>query len=80
MEITYDIATLGTIVAALVGVIKGLGMPPKYAPLAAMALAAVFVYLPDSLRAGVMSTAVIGLIASGAYSYVKPDNKGKPPS
>lgn len=79
MEITYDIATLGTIVASLVGVIKGLGMPSKYAPLAAMAMAAVFVYLPEGWRSGVISTAVIGLIASGAYSYVKPE-KNKPSS
>lgn len=74
-EITYDIATLGTIVAALVGVIKGLGMPPRYAPVAAIILAAGFVYLPEGMRAGVISTAVIGLIASGAYSYVKPDKE-----
>jgi len=77
--ISYDIATLGTIVAALVGVAKGLGLPVKFAPVVAMGLAAVFVFLPEVVRQGVMMTAVIGLIATGAYSYVKPKDE-KPPS
>jgi|GEM_PF-1485133 len=78
-QLTYDIATLGTIVAALVGVTKALGLPPRYAPVAALAFASVFVFLPEGARQGVLQTAVIGLIASGAYSYVKPE-KVKPPS
>ncbi|QOT01465.1 hypothetical protein JNUCC42_21400 [Brevibacterium sp. JNUCC-42] len=37
---TYDIATLAAIVAALTGVAKGFGFPNKYAPVVAMVFSA----------------------------------------
>ncbi|QDX93653.1 hypothetical protein EEL30_15910 [Brevibacillus laterosporus] len=79
MEFTYDIATLAAIVAALTGIAKGFGIPTKYAPLAAMAISGLFVFLPDgALKANLLTTVVVGLTAAGAYSYVKPDsNEGK---
>lgn len=71
--ITYDIATLAAIVAALTGVAKGLGMSGKFAPVAAMIFAALFVFAPDgAVKDGILTTAVVGLTAAGAYSYVRP--------
>ncbi len=73
-QITYDIATIAAVVAALTGVVKSLGVPGKYAPVVAMLFSAIFVFLPDgATKQGVLMTAVIGLTAAGAYSYVKPD-------
>lgn len=79
MDVNIDIATTAAVVAAAVGVAKGLGLPSKYAPVAAMVLAGAFVYLPEGIRQGVMTAVVIGLTASGAYSYVKPEQKKPPP-
>lgn len=75
MELTYDIATLAAIVAALTGIAKGFGVPTKFAPLVAIALSGVFVFLPDgALKTNLLTTVVVGLTAAGAYSYVKPDS------
>ncbi|MFH5181170.1 hypothetical protein ACHHV8_36725 [Paenibacillus sp. TAB 01] len=70
------ILQLATIVAAYVGVIKTLGVNPKYSPLIAIAIAAVFVLVPNDIQNKVTTISVIGLTASGAYSYVKNKNGG----
>ncbi|WP_232696194.1 hypothetical protein [Brevibacillus daliensis] len=75
MDLTYDIATLAAIVAALTGVAKGFGVPSKYAPLVAILLSGVFVFIPDgAIRDNLLTTVIVGLTAAGAYSYVKPGN------
>ncbi|OXM84619.1 hypothetical protein [Paenibacillus rigui] len=71
------ILQLAAIVAAYVGVGKTLGINPKYSPLIAIAIAAVFVLVPDSMQKTITSISVIGLTASGAYSYVKNSDGGK---
>ncbi|PCN44452.1 hypothetical protein B9C88_09555 [Brevibacillus laterosporus] len=77
MEMTTDIATLAAIVAALTGVAKGFGVPNKLAPIVAMAFSALFVFLPNGeLRNNLLTAVVVGLTASGAYSYAKTDNGG----
>ncbi|WP_068793598.1 hypothetical protein [Brevibacillus laterosporus] len=78
MDMTFDIATLAAIVAALTGVAKGFGVPNKYAPIVAMAFSALFVFLPTGeIKTNLLTTVVVGLTAAGAYSYVKPDSGGK---
>jgi len=58
-------------------VCKGFGVPNKFAPLVAMAFSALFVFLPNGeVKTNLLSAVVVGLTASGAYSYVKPDNGG----
>ncbi|MED1667027.1 hypothetical protein [Brevibacillus laterosporus] len=77
MEMTTDIATLAAIVAALTGVAKGFGVPNKLAPIVAMAFSALFVFLPNGeVKTNLLSAVVVGLMASGAYSYAKTDNGG----
>lgn len=70
------ILQLAAIVAAYVGVTKTMGLNPKYSPLVALAIAAVFVLVPDGMQRTITSISVIGLTASGAYSYVKNSGGG----
>jgi hypothetical protein len=72
-----DILTLAALVAAIVGVTKGYGVPAKHSSVIAMAAAAVFVLVPTSVRDTIVMIATIGLTASGAYSYVKNKESGK---
>ena len=63
--------TLAALVAAYVGVVKGFGISRKWTHLVALAVAAVFVLVPDVVREKAVLISVIGLTASGAYQYVK---------
>jgi len=69
-----SIMTLAAIVAAVVGVVKGLGLPSKYAPLVALAVAALFELVPSGVQDKLITITVIGLTAAGAYSFTK--NRG----
>lgn len=71
-----EILELAALVAAFVGVLKGLGLKDKWAPLAATAMAAVFVLVPDGIQEKIALISVIGLTASGAYQYVKKRESG----
>lgn len=71
-----DIMTLAALVAAYVGVIKKLGLPANYSPIAALAIAAVFVLAPAAALGKLTAISVIGLTAAGAYSYVKNKDGG----
>jgi hypothetical protein len=67
---------LAAIVAAYIGVGKTMGINSKYSPIIAIGIAAVFVLVPESVRTAITSISVIGLTASGAYSYVKNKSDG----
>ncbi|CAM3877174.1 hypothetical protein COLU111180_12035 [Cohnella lubricantis] len=71
-----DILTLAALVAAFVGVAKGYGVPAKHSSAIALAVAALFVLVPDNVQQTVVTIATIGLTASGAYSYVKTRDGG----
>ncbi|MCK9862043.1 hypothetical protein [Paenibacillus sp. ATY16] len=72
-----DILTLAALVAAFVGVVKGYGVPTKHSSAIAIGVAAIFVLVPSTVRDTIINIAVIGLTASGAYSYVKTKDNGK---
>lgn len=69
MTITNDILTLAAIVAAMVGVFKTMGLSSKYSPLAALAVAAIFVLVPGDWQTQLITICVIGLSAAGVYHY-----------
>ncbi|MFD1957340.1 hypothetical protein ACFSL6_25030 [Paenibacillus thailandensis] len=71
MEVTNDILTLAALVAAYVGVAKGFGLSDKWTHLIAIAIASVFVMVPDYIQSKIILISVIGLTASGAYHYTK---------
>jgi predicted metal-binding membrane protein len=73
---TNDILTLAALVAAYVGVVKGFGINPKYSPLVALLIAAVFVSVPEVIQAKLILISVIGLSAAGVYSYAKNKDDG----
>ncbi|WP_010495100.1 hypothetical protein [Paenibacillus elgii] len=73
-----DIATLAALVAACVGVLKGLATGTPYealagrlAPLVAVLVAAVFVLVPAEIREKIIVISVVSLTASGAYTFTK---------
>lgn len=66
-----DILTLAALVTAYVGVAKLFNMPAKYSSLLSIAIAAVFVLVPDSVRQAIITISTVGLTASGAYQYSK---------
>lgn len=76
MDVTNDILTLAALVAAYVGVTKYFGLPEKYTHLVALAVAAIFVLVPEVVQAKITLISVIGLTASGAYQYVKKRDNG----
>lgn len=69
--ISTDIASLAAIVAAYVGVVRGFGLPDKWIHFVAVAIAAVFVLVPDSIQTAIVTISVVGLAASGAYNFAK---------
>lgn len=72
IDVNYDdVLALAALVAAYVGVAKGFGLPAKYTHLVALAVAALFVLVPESVRASIIAISVVGLTASGAYNYTK---------
>lgn len=73
-----DIATLAALVAACVGVLKGLASGTPYealagrlAPLVAVVVAAVFVLVPAAVQEKIVVISVVALTASGAYTFTK---------
>jgi hypothetical protein len=74
-SVSNDIASLAIVVASYVGVIKTLGLNPKYSPLVALLIAAIFILVPDNVQAKMLLISIVGLTASGAYSQIKKDDK-----
>lgn len=73
MFAAYDIALI-PIIVGLVELLKGIGLPKKWCPVASVILgiAGGIVYLcPNDLKMGIISGLVIGLSASGLYSSGK---------
>jgi len=68
---TDEFLQLAAVVAALVGVLKTFKVPSKYNHFAALAISAVFVLAPASMRDSLVAICTIGLTASGAYHYTK---------
>ncbi|WP_201009037.1 hypothetical protein [Paenibacillus glycanilyticus] len=66
-----EILSLSAIVAAYIGMGKMLGIPAKFAPVAALVVAAGFVLAPDSWRDAATAISVVGLGASGLYQHSK---------
>lgn len=66
-----DILVMAALVAAYVGVAKSFGLKKKWTHLVAIGIAAVFVLVPDTWRAAIITISTVGLTASGAYSYTK---------
>ena len=66
-----DILTLAALVAAYVGVAKAYGVKSKHSSAIALAVAAVFVLVPDVVQQKIIEISVVGLTASGAYSHIK---------
>ncbi|CQR51492.1 hypothetical protein [Paenibacillus riograndensis] len=62
---------LATLVAAYVGVAKGLGLKVKWVNLAAVGIAAVFVLVPTSIREKIIEISIVGLSATGTYQLAK---------
>lgn len=73
MELSATFAALVPTVMALVSAAKGIGLDSKYAPIVAVVLGAIGVYLTGSheIAEVVMQGFLIGLTASGLYSGVK---------
>ncbi|WP_051621249.1 hypothetical protein [Paenibacillus sp. UNC451MF] len=66
-----DILTLAALVAAYVGVVKGIGLNEKYTHFVALLVAAAFILVPEQVQQAIIKTSIIGLTASGAYNYTK---------
>lgn len=66
-----EILSLSAIVAAYIGMGKMLGLPSKYAPVAALVVAAGFVLMPVEWRSAATAISVVGLGASGLYQHSK---------
>jgi len=74
--IATDILSLAAVVAAYVGVVKAYGINPKHSHVIALAIAAVFVLVPEWIQQKLLLVSVVGLTASGAYQYVKKRDGG----
>lgn len=71
-----NVLTLAAIVAAYVTVFKGLKLvPTKYLPLVALAVAAVFVLIPEAARAKLIVISMVGLSAAGVYELARGGGK-----
>ncbi|MCY9513326.1 hypothetical protein [Paenibacillus apiarius] len=69
--VSNDILTLGALVAAYVGVVRGFGLADKWTHITALIVAAVFVLVPDVVQQKLILISVIGLSATGAYQFTK---------
>jgi len=69
--IATDILSLAAVVAAYVGVVKAYGVDPKHSHVIALAIAAVFVLVPEFIQQKLLAISIVGLTASGAYQYIK---------
>ena len=74
--IATDILSLAAVVAAYVGVVKAYGVDSKHSHVIALAIAAVFVLVPEFIQQKLLLISVVGLTASGAYQYVKKRDDG----
>lgn len=75
--IATDILSLAAVVAAYVGVVKAYGIDPKHSHVIALAIAAVFVLVPDVVKEKLLAISIVGLTASGAYNYIKKRENGQ---
>ncbi|MMZ67641.1 hypothetical protein D1872_302440 [compost metagenome] len=70
-DLSNDILTLAALVAAYVGVARSFALPDRWVHIAALLIAAVFVFVPEWLRMSLVQISVIGLSATGAYQFAK---------
>jgi hypothetical protein len=71
METTFTIVGLG-IILGLTSLLKGLGLPTKYAPTASLIIGLCLVYLTEGVSAtNTVLGLIAGLSASGLYSGTK---------
>ena len=75
--IATDILSLAAVVAAYVGVVKAYGVDPKHSHVIALAIAAVFVLVPEFIQQKLLAISIVGLTASGAYNYIKKRENGQ---
>ncbi|KIL35184.1 hypothetical protein SD71_16305 [Cohnella kolymensis] len=74
---SQDIMACAGVIAACVGVVKTFKLfEPKYLPLVAIAMAAIFVLSPAPVQNAITAILVLGLTASGQYQYSK-NREGK---
>ena len=66
-----DLLALAALVAAWVGFVRGFGLQDKYTHLVAIAIAAIFVLVPDAISDQIVTISIVGLSATGAYQYTK---------
>ncbi|MFC0562052.1 hypothetical protein [Halalkalibacter alkalisediminis] len=74
-----DLATVSAVVAALVTVLgNAFGVENKYRALLAIGIAGILWFIPREWGEQVLMALIIGLMASGVYSQVKPrDNQNE---
>lgn len=70
-QLTEQVALLAPIVAAYVGVAKEFKLPSRYNHLLSLAVAALFVLVPEPIQYTLTTISVIGLTASGVYHFTK---------
>lgn len=71
VEMTEEILMLAAVVTAYVGVLKAYGVSGQHLHLFSLAVAAVFVLVPDQVQQSLLTISLIGLTASGAYQYAR---------
>jgi predicted metal-binding membrane protein len=74
-RLSEQVAMLAPIVAAYVGVAKEFRMPSRYNHLLSLAVAALFVLVPEPVQQTLTTISVIGLTASGVYHFTKKRDK-----
>jgi len=74
-----DLATVSAVVAALVTVVgNAFGIQKQYRALLAIGFAGILWFIPREFGEQVLMALIIGLMASGVYSQVKPrDNQNE---
>ncbi|GAA3410334.1 hypothetical protein ACFFNY_21975 [Paenibacillus hodogayensis] len=69
--LTNEVLMLAAVVTAYVGILKAYGVPSKHNHLFCLAIAAIFVLVPDKIQQTLLTVSLVGLTASGAYHYAK---------
>ncbi|GAA4881671.1 hypothetical protein GCM10023310_72110 [Paenibacillus vulneris] len=70
-EMTNEILMLAAVVTSFVGVFKSYGIPSKHNHVICLAIAAIFVLVPENIKQVLLTISLVGLTASGAYQYSK---------
>jgi len=70
-QLTEQVALLAPIVAAYVGVAKEFKLPSRYNHLLSLAVATLFILVPEQIQYTLTTISVVGLTASGVYHFTK---------